>query len=53
MVAGATNSQIADRLTVSETTVKSHVKHIFRKLRATNRAEAIARFIKAQAGGRA
>jgi DNA-binding NarL/FixJ family response regulator len=30
---------------VSETTVKSHVKHILRKLRAANRAEAIARYL--------
>jgi DNA-binding CsgD family transcriptional regulator len=45
LVSGATNAEIADRLTVSETTVKSHVKHILRKLRATNRAEAIARYL--------
>lgn len=51
LVAGATNGQIADRLTVSETTVKSHVKHILRKLRVANRAEAIAQFVKARAEG--
>jgi DNA-binding CsgD family transcriptional regulator len=45
LVSGATNAEIADRLTVSETTVKSHVKHILRKLRAHNRAEAIARYL--------
>ncbi len=45
LVSGATNAQIADRLTVSETTVKSHVKHILRKLRAANRAEAISRYL--------
>ncbi len=45
LASGATNAQIADRLTVSETTVKSHVKHILRKLRASNRAEAIARYL--------
>lgn len=45
LVSGATNAEIADRLTVSETTVKSHVKHILRKLRANNRAEAIARYL--------
>ena len=45
LVSGATNSQIANRLTVSETTVKSHVKHILRKLRASNRAEAIAKYL--------
>jgi len=45
LASGATNAEIADRLTVSETTVKSHVKHILRKLRAANRAEAIARYL--------
>ncbi len=45
LAAGATNAQIANALTVSETTVKSHVKHILRKLRASNRAEAIARYL--------
>lgn len=45
LASGATNAQIAAALTVSETTVKSHVKHILRKLRATNRAEAVARYL--------
>jgi DNA-binding CsgD family transcriptional regulator len=43
MSSGATNAQIADQLTVSESTVKSHVKHILRKLGAANRTEAIVR----------
>jgi DNA-binding CsgD family transcriptional regulator len=46
LLGGATNGQIADRLTVSATTVKSHVKHILRKLRVANRAEAIAQYLK-------
>ncbi|WP_110207815.1 helix-turn-helix transcriptional regulator [Nocardioides daejeonensis] len=46
LVGGATNAQIADRLTVSETTVKSHVKHILRKLNAANRAQVIARYLR-------
>jgi DNA-binding CsgD family transcriptional regulator len=54
VASGATNAQIADQLTVSETTVKSHVKHILRKLRAANRAEAIALYLGLAAGrGRA
>ena len=38
---GATNGQIASALVISESTVKSHVKHILRKLGASNRAEAV------------
>jgi DNA-binding CsgD family transcriptional regulator len=45
LVGGATNGQIADRLTVSETTVKSHVKHILRKLKVSNRAEALSQYL--------
>jgi DNA-binding CsgD family transcriptional regulator len=29
---------------ISETTVKSHVKNVMRKLRANNRAEAVAKY---------
>ncbi|WP_220453966.1 LuxR C-terminal-related transcriptional regulator [Nocardioides immobilis] len=46
LVSGATNAAIADRLTVSETTVKSHVKHILRKMHVGNRAEAIAKYLR-------
>ena len=41
MAEGATNLQVAVRLVVSESTVKSHVKQILRKLAAANRAEAV------------
>jgi DNA-binding CsgD family transcriptional regulator len=41
MAAGDTNARIADKLIISEGTVKSHVKHILRKLTAANRAEAV------------
>ena len=44
MAEGSTNQQIARRLSISEGTVKSHVKHILRKLGAANRAEAVARW---------
>ncbi|WP_261574134.1 helix-turn-helix transcriptional regulator [Frankia gtarii] len=43
MVVGATNGAIAETLVISEDTVKSHVKHILRKLGAANRSQAIAR----------
>lgn len=42
MVEGATNKAIAERLVITEGTVKSHVKHILRKFGAANRAQAIA-----------
>jgi DNA-binding CsgD family transcriptional regulator len=45
MSSGATNSQIARELVVSEGTVKSHVKRILRKLRVDNRAGAVARYL--------
>jgi DNA-binding CsgD family transcriptional regulator len=45
---GKTNAQIATALFVTEGTVKSHVKHILRKLGATNRTEAVAKYHHAQ-----
>jgi DNA-binding NarL/FixJ family response regulator len=38
---GATNQEIAQALSITETTVKSHVGHIFDKLRLRDRAAAI------------
>jgi DNA-binding NarL/FixJ family response regulator len=37
---GLRNREIAERLVVSETTVKTHVRHILEKLRLRNRSEA-------------
>jgi LuxR family transcriptional regulator, regulator of acetate metabolism len=45
---GETNAGIALRLVVSEDTVKSHVKHILRKLGVHNRSQAVSRYFKAQ-----
>lgn len=45
MAEGSTNSGIAERLVITEATVKSHVKHILRKLRSTNRAQAVSRYL--------
>jgi LuxR family maltose regulon positive regulatory protein len=40
---GLSNHEIADRLVVSTATIKTHVSHIYDKLDAQNRAEAVAR----------
>ncbi|HEV7787665.1 MAG TPA: LuxR C-terminal-related transcriptional regulator [Pseudonocardia sp.] len=54
MSAGRTNGQIARQLVIAEGTVKSHVKHILRKLDAANRAEAVSRWLRTgRAGGSA
>jgi DNA-binding CsgD family transcriptional regulator len=45
MVRGASNAEIAERLIIKKGTVKSHVKHILRKLDAVNRAEAISKYM--------
>jgi DNA-binding CsgD family transcriptional regulator len=47
---GATNAQIGERLVISAGTVKSHVRHILRKLGAANRAEAVSRWLRSDAG---
>ncbi|WP_354700591.1 hypothetical protein DSM112329_00871 [Paraconexibacter sp. AEG42_29] len=44
MLHGYTNQVIAERLVIKEGTVKSHVKHILRKVGAANRTEAISRY---------
>jgi len=46
IAAGATNVAIGEALFITEVTVKSHVQHILRKLRAANRAEAVARYLR-------
>jgi DNA-binding CsgD family transcriptional regulator len=45
---GATNVQIAGHLVISESTAKSHVKRILRKLGAGNRVEAASMYLRAQ-----
>ncbi|PWJ23940.1 GAF domain-containing protein [Branchiibius hedensis] len=44
--AGLTNTQIAQELVVAEATVKTHVKHILRKLGARHRAEVVSMFLR-------
>lgn len=49
MAHGETNNGIARKLTITVGTAKTHVKSIMRKLEATNRAEAVARWLTDQA----
>jgi DNA-binding CsgD family transcriptional regulator len=46
MAEGRTNAEIAAYLVIAEGTVKSHVKHVLRKLRVGNRTEAVTRYLK-------
>jgi DNA-binding CsgD family transcriptional regulator len=48
IASGATNVAIGEALFITEVTVKSHVQHILRKLRASNRAEAVARYLQSR-----
>ncbi|HEY6761156.1 MAG TPA: LuxR C-terminal-related transcriptional regulator [Baekduia sp.] len=45
MSEGASNAAIGEALVISQATVKSHVRHILRKLRAANRTEAVSLFL--------
>ncbi|UTI66692.1 LuxR C-terminal-related transcriptional regulator [Paraconexibacter antarcticus] len=51
MATGETNRQIAERMVVTEGTVKGHVSQILKKLHASNRAEAVSRYMRIIAGG--
>ncbi len=46
---GETNARIAKRLVVTEDTVKTHVKHILRKLSVHNRSQAVSRYFHTRA----
>lgn len=48
MADGLTNLQIGRRLTITEGTVKSHVKRILKKTGSANRAEAVAHWYRSQ-----
>jgi DNA-binding NarL/FixJ family response regulator len=41
IAAGQSNAEIASELFISEVTVKSHINHLFAKIHARNRAEAV------------
>ena len=38
---GASNKQIAEKMFVKEVTVKTHLNSIFKKLKVTNRTQAV------------
>ena len=50
VVLGLTNREIAQRLFLSESTVKTHLSSAFRKLDARSRSEAVARITDPEAG---
>jgi DNA-binding CsgD family transcriptional regulator len=52
MSEGASNAAIGIALVISQATVKSHVRHILRKLGAANRTEAVSVFLASAAGRR-
>lgn len=52
MSTGAGNREIADRLFLSEATVKAHSTRIYRKLGAAGRADAVSRYLRMMRGDR-
>ena len=46
MTQGNSNNEIATHLVIAEGTVKTHVKNVLRKLKASNRAEAVFRYMR-------
>lgn len=50
---GATNQQIAEKLSVTENTVKAHLSQVFDRLRVRNRGQAVVQYAAAQPQGTA
>ncbi len=48
---GLTDKEIADRVSVSYETVRSHMKHIYDKLHVHSRTEAVVRFLSSEGAG--
>ena len=49
-MAGMTNREIAGKLFLAESTIKTHLASTFRKLDARSRAEAVARITDSESG---
>jgi two-component system NarL family response regulator len=45
VAAGSSNREVADRLSISEATVKAHLRNIMDKMQVKNRAQAVAKAI--------
>jgi DNA-binding CsgD family transcriptional regulator len=45
---GYSNKEIADRLSLSIETVRSHLAHVYKKMHVRSRAEAVAHYMSAQ-----
>lgn len=52
VASGRSNRQIAERLVISEQTVKNHIQSIFRKLAISNRVELTIRIQRVKGGRR-
>jgi DNA-binding NarL/FixJ family response regulator len=50
MAEGATNPEIAERLVITVSTVKTHVRNILRKMHVRNRTEAVAQYLRGRPG---
>ncbi len=50
LAAGMTNAQIAARMAISLNTVKFHLKNLYDKMQVSNRAQAVARYLKSGGG---
>jgi len=44
---GLTNKQISSSLSISESTVENHIHHVYKKLKISNRAQAVAFILRA------
>ena len=45
LICGYNNSEISKNLTISQCTTKAHVSSIYSKLKASNRVQAVVKFI--------